>query len=178
MAKEMKKTIYENVKTIIDEQGELIQQTTETVKVEEKEPDFIKLYLDCVCAFNGLNKAFSPILIAMCSYMTWADSKHEKQLIWMNSMTKQAVADTLGISVARVNQALKDIVDTDIFRKIEGVRGCYEVNPYIIAKGKWSDIKGLRANFDFTKGTIEPIIQESNQMDFDDYLKKTGTEGK
>lgn len=83
----------------------------------------------------------------------------------MNKLTKQGVADKLGIGVDRVNKALKDIVNSDIFRKIEGVRGCYEVNPYIIAKGKWSDIKRLRASFDFTNGTIEPIIEEKGIED-------------
>lgn len=159
MSKETKKTIYENVTTVIDEDGVIKNQTKETVKVEEREPDFIKLYLDCVCTFKGLNKALSPILVAFCSYMTWADSEHKRQLIWMNKLTKEAVASTLGIGVDRVNKALKDIVNSDIFRKIDGVRGCYEVNPFIIAKGKWCDIKELRANFDFVNGTIEPQPQ-------------------
>lgn len=161
MAKEIKhkKTVYENITSIIDEDGVIKNQTKQTVKIEEKEPDFIKVYLDCVCTFKGLNKALSPILIGFCSYMTWADSEHEKQLIWLNKITKEAVANKLGIKIDRVNKALKDIVDADIFRRIKGVRGCYEVNPYIIAKGKWSDIKVLRANFNFTDGTIEPEIE-------------------
>lgn len=170
-----KKTVYENAVTVVDSDGVILQQTKEIVKMEEKEPDFIKLYLDCVCTFKGLNKALSPILVSFCSYMTWADSEHSKQLIWMNKLTKEAVASKLGIGVDRINKALRDIVDADIFRKISGVRGCYEVNPYIIAKGKWSDIKGLRATFDFNKGTIEPEISEAYQMEIEEYLA-TGTE--
>lgn len=155
-----KRTVYEETETTVDiETGEVTKVVNTTVKVQDKEPDFIKLYLDCVCSFNGLNKALSPILVAFCSYMTWADSEQSKQLIWMNKLTKKGVADKLGIGIDRVNKALREIVDADIFRKIEGVRGCYEVNPYIIAKGKWSDIKQLRANFDFVNKTIEPIIE-------------------
>lgn len=155
------KAVYEEIQTTVDiETGEVTKVINTTVKVQEKEPDFIKLYLDCVCTFNGLNKALSPILVAFCSYMTWADSEQNKQLIWMNKLTKKGVSEKLGIGVDRVNKALKEIVDSDIFRKIEGVRGCYEVNPYIIAKGKWTDIKQLRANFDFVNKTIEPIIEE------------------
>lgn len=155
-----KKSVYERVTQVIDlTTGELAREERETVKIQDKEPEYIKLYLDCICTFKGLNKALSPILVACCSYMTWADSSHDKQVIFMNSYTKEQISKDAGVSVDRVNQALRDIVKADIFRKIQGKRGVYEVNPYIIAKGKWADIKVLRANFDFTNGTVDPIIE-------------------
>lgn len=171
-----KKAIYEKVNQITDlSTGEVISEVKEVVKMQEKEPDYIKLYLDCVCTFKGLNKALSPILVAFCSYMTWADSKHEKQVIFMNKYTKNAVANDVGVTIDRVNQALRDIAKSDIFRKIEGSRGVYEVNPFIIARGQWSDIKTLRANFDFVKGTIEPVIENN---DYESEYLATGTEGR
>lgn len=155
-----RKAIYEKVNQVTDiSTGEVVREESEVVLPRESEPEYIKLYLDCVCTFKGLNKALSPILVAFCSYMTWADSKHDRQVIFMNSYTKEHVAEDVGISVDRVNQALRDITKADIFRKIKGKRGVYEVNPYIIAKGKWTDIKKLRANFDFVEGTINPIIE-------------------
>lgn len=157
-----RKAIFEKINQITDiSTGEVIREESDVVLPRESEPDFIKLYLDCVCTFNGLNKALSPILISLCNYMTWADDSHKGQIIFMNSYTKEQVANKLGVSVKRINQALTDIVKSDIFRKIEGKRGVYEVNPYIIARGKWNDIKKLRADFDFTNGTIEPIIEMS-----------------
>lgn len=48
-------------------------------------------------------------------------------------------------------------------------RGVYIVNPYIIAKGKWNDIKKFRTTFDYIEKTIEPQI---NQFDIEDYLKE------
>lgn len=45
----------------------------------------------------------------------------------------------------------------------------YIVNPYIIAKGKWNDIKKFRTTFDYIEKTIEPQI---NQFDIEDYLKE------
>lgn len=156
-----RKAVFEKINQVTDmTTGEVVREESEVMLPKESEPEYIKLYLDCVCTFKGLNKALSPILIAFCSYMTWADSKHEKQVIFMNSYTKEQVGNDVGVTVDRVNQALRDITKADIFRKIQGKRGVYEVNPYIIARGKWSDIKNLRANFDFMKGTIEPIIEE------------------
>lgn len=161
-----RKTVFEKINQITDiTTGEVIREESEVILSKESEPEYIKLYLDCVCTFKGLNKALSPILIAFCSYMTWADSKHDRQVIFMNAYTKEQVAQDVGISVNRVNQALRDITKADIFRKIKNKRGVYEVNPYIIARGKWADIKKLRANFDFTNGTIEPIIEEKEIED-------------
>lgn len=167
-----KKSVFESTTTIIDKDTGVIQeQRREVVQVADKEPDYIKLYLDCICTFKGLNKGLSTILIAFCSHMTWADDEESgKQVIFVNSITKKSVAKKVGVGVDRLNKALKDIVEAGIFRRI--ARGCYEVNPFIIAKGKWSDIKTLRANFDFMNGTIEPVIEEvtedGHQIDIDE----------
>lgn len=37
-------------------------------------------------------------------------------------------------------------------------RGTYEVNPWLIAKGKWEHIKELQANFQFVSGKWERTI--------------------
>ena len=63
-----------------------------------------------------------------------------------------------GLKIDRVNKVLTQLVKADIFRKIEGRRGVYRVNPFIIGKGEWKDIKELRANFDFQNGTFVPEV--------------------
>lgn len=156
-----KKTTYESTQLIVDHStGEVTQTIQTTVRKSEKEPDFIKLYLDCLCTFKGLNKALSPVLIAFCHFMTWANETHEDQMIFMNSYVKEQVCNMTGLKIDRINKALKEIVNAQIFTKVEGKRGVYKVNPFIIAKGEWKDIKVLRANFDFTNGIVEPVIEE------------------
>lgn len=159
MRENTKKTIFESIITVTDEDGVIREQKTESVGISESEPDYVKLYLDCLCTFKGLSTALSPVLIAFCHFMTWADSEHQKQLIFTNSYVKEQVAAMTGLKIDRVNKALKSIVDAGIFVRIPKRRGVYEVNPFIIAKGKWSDIKKLRANFDFVNGTITPEIE-------------------
>lgn len=164
MAKDTKKNIFEHTHTVVDEDGIIQEQTSEIVKPSEKEPDYIKLYLDCVCTFKGLSTALSPVLIGFCHFMTWADSEHQKQMVFTNSYVKEQVAQMTGLKIDRVNKALKAIVDAGIFIRVPKKRGVYEVNPFIIAKGSWSDIKKLRANFDFVNGTITPeVITEETQ---------------
>lgn len=42
-------------------------------------------------------------------------------------------------------------------------RGVYEVNPWLIAKGKWAHIKELQANFSFVDGKwTRTIAQETD----------------
>jgi len=176
LAKDYKKAIFENTVRTIDSNGELIEQTTTSVKIQSKEPDYIKLYLDCLCTFKGLNKALSPVLVAFCYFMTWADSKHKNQVIFMNSYVKEQICEMTGLKIDRINKALKNIVDANIFIKIEGKRGVYNVNPWIIGKGDWNDIKELRANFNFMNGTIEPIV-EFYKNDEEHTTNRTGTEG-
>jgi len=175
LAKDYKKAIFESTIRTIDTNGEFVDQTTTSVKIQSKEPDYIKLYLDCLCAFKGLNKALSPVLIAFCHFMTWADSKHKSQIIFMNAYIKEQVCEMTGLKIDRINKALKDIVNADVFTKIEGKRGVYNVNPWIIGKGDWNDIKELRANFNFTKRTIEPIIEFYENGE--GHSNRTGTGG-
>lgn len=157
--KDTKKNVYESTEMIINhETGEITRTTHTSVKKSSKEPDYIKLYLDCLCTFKGLNKALSPVLISFCHFMTWADNTHKAQMIFMNSYVKEQVCEMTGLKVDRINKALKEIVNAEIFVKVEGKRGVYKVNPFIIGKGEWNDIKELRANFDFTNGTVEPQI--------------------
>lgn len=159
MSKDTKKSIFETTETIIDHlSGEIIKTNHLSTKRSSKEPDYIKLYLDCICTFRGLNKALSPVLIAFCHFMTWADNKHKEQMIFMNSYVKEKVCEMTGLKIDRINKVLKEIVDAEIFVKVEGKRGVYKVNPFIIGKGEWNDIKELRANFDFTNKIVQPEI--------------------
>lgn len=176
MPRDFKKNIFEQTTTTLaKETGEILEHTSTSVKIQSKEPDYIKLYLDCLCTFKGLNKALSPVLIAFCHFMTWADSIHKKQVIFMNAYVKEQVCKMTGLKVDRINKALKEIVNAEIFVRVEGKRGVYTVNPFIIGRGEWNDIKELRANFNFTKGTIEPILEYID--DTRKHIEPTGTEG-
>lgn len=159
MSKDYKKNVYESIETTINADGNFEEVKTTKVKMVDKEPDYIKLYLDCICTFKGLNKALSPVLFAFCNFMTWADNNHSSQVIFMNSYVKEQVCSMTGLKIDRINKALRDIVDAEVFVKIQGKRGVYTVNPFIIGKGDWNDIKELRASFNFTEKTIEPIIE-------------------
>lgn len=150
-SKPQERAIFE--RTIINENGEILEH--ETVHKRTREPDFIKLYLDCILIFKSLSKTLNPILIEFLKHMSYA---HDDQLIYVNLPMKKSIAQITGKTVKRIDQALADFVKGNIFKRLD--RGLYQVNANIFGRGEWKDIKRIRSTFDFNLGTIETNIEK------------------
>ena len=158
------------------ETGEVIStaDTSITEGYVDREPDYIKLYIDTVLTFKGITKALNPVLIALCKHMNFAD---KEQIVYVNSYTKSLMMQDTGLKLKRVEQAIKQFADAGIIMRVS--RGVYRVNPNIIARGKWNDIKLLRATFNFMTGDIKSDIElgeeptdlegNSQQMTIEDF---------
>ena len=128
---------------------------------EKDEPDFIKLYIDCVFTVKGVRKGLNPIFLAFLEYMSYADSnnKYGGQIIYVNKAMKMAIAEKLGLKIDSINKAISELVRSKIFERVDV--GTYQVNPNIVGKGKWSDIKNIRANIDFgTREIVAEIVKD------------------
>ena len=142
---------------IVDvETGEIVSSsdTTITESYADREPDYIKLYIDTVLTFKGITTALNPVLIALCKHMTYAD---RDQIVYVNAYTKSRIMEDTGLKLKRVEQAIRQFADAGIIMRVS--RGVYRVNPNIIARGNWNDIKRLRATFDFVTGSVQSDIQ-------------------
>ena len=152
--------VYSEV--VITEDGVVTSQ--KMVYKDASEPDFVKLYIDCVCNFKGLRKSLSPIFVALLKHMTYADAEEEHggQIIAVNAYIKQQIAKSLGYNgVESINKALTDFVKAGLLKRI--ARGTFQVNPQIVGKGDWKDIKNIRATFDFSTQEIIPDIIKENE---------------
>lgn len=151
-----KKRIYRSLETAsrtVDTQtGEVLSEDTQTTEMSyvEMEPQYIKIYLDCILKFKGISSSFNPILLSLCKHMQYAD---RNQIVFVNKYIKEIICSECGVKIKRVEQAIKEFVDSGLLMR--KARGVYLVNPYIISRGKWEDIKKLRATFDFMTGDIE-----------------------
>ncbi len=158
-----KKRIYQSAEVtnrIVDHQtGEITAEHTETIQVGyvDAEPQYIKVYLDCLLKFKGLGSSLNPILLALCRHMNFAD---KDQIVFVNKYVKELICEECGVKIKRVEQAIKQFTETGLLKR--KARGVYLVNPYIISRGKWEDVKKLRATFDFITGEFEV---ESNVLD-------------
>ena len=152
-----------NVIHINYETGEIVKEELSSITKNEIEPDYVKVYLNTLCAFKGLSKSISPVLFEFCNYMTWANDNTNRQIIIINKFVKEQVASKVGLKIDRINKILAEIVKSQIFMKMDGQRGVYIVNPYIIARGDWKSIKTLRAEFDFIEGSFKLITENKEE---------------
>lgn len=150
MASGNKKVLREEIER--DRETGEIKRTKHTVQFKP-EPQFIKLYLDCLGVFtnnNALDKSLNVMLVETLKYMTYADTE---QTIYLNSTIKAKIAKATGRTVDRYNQALTIWVKEGVMKRVG--RGAYQVNPFIFGKGDWRDIEHLRATFNFTNGIVD-----------------------
>lgn len=154
------KVTFEKIEQHIDiETGNIIGEKRITKIKAGQEPNYIKLYIDCLLSFKELSKNLNPILVAFLKHMSYAsvEDGNGGQIIYVNAMMKKGIASNLDLSVESINKALTKFVKTGIFKRI-GV-GTYQVNPSLFGKGDWTDIKAIRATFDFNTGDIEADIK-------------------
>lgn len=96
--------------------------------------------------------------MAFGHYMTYAnfDNPTFRCTIQTTSIIRSAVAKALHVSDRQVKRAVADLVKSEVFipitHKGKRLRGIYFVNPWVMAKGEWRDIKQLRAQFEFVSG--------------------------
>lgn len=160
--------------TEIDVQtGEMKRIVTDEFKgYIDQEPDYIKIYVGTQLCINKLDPKLAPIIIAFSPFMTYANDSHYTHMIMTNETVFESVAHYLNISKGRAKQHVKKLVDAGIFipmyKRVEenGVvttkkkRGQYFINPWVVAKGSWKDLKKLRQEIDFVKGSSSYCIQD------------------
>lgn len=154
MGRETRKTY---AKVMVDNTtGEVIKE--EYVYKQSVEPNYIKLYIDCLCDFKGISKSLNPILLGFVKRMSYAgpDEDFGGQILYLNAAFKRAVAAECGVTLKRVEQAITDFVKSGIFARV--ATATYQVNPELFGRGQWKDIKNIRATFDFGAGTVEAEI--------------------
>lgn len=139
--------------------GEVIHDTKYSVTAVNNEDDYIKVYryLNTVFAFKGIERKLIPTLMEICNYMSFADKGQEVQL---SKYIKDKISEALSIGVPEINKHITALKKADVLRPL--ARGVYAINPFIIGRGKWSDIKELRAQFDYNSGlmTTQSIVTD------------------
>lgn len=165
LQKEKSKRIYEKTSTVISaETGEIIYQESEEIKTIQKEPDFIKIYLNSILTFNGIKNISSDFLICLCNYINYANDTKTQMRIIINKMIKDEISKKLNIKTNMIEKYVRKCVESGILFKTE-YRGTYIVNPFLFAKGEWKNIKALQTEFDYINGTWKYIkrFKEENE---------------
>lgn len=148
---------------VITDEGEVI--SSKTVYKTQTEPEYVKLYIDCVLTVKGLRKGLNPIFLAFLPYMSYADINGQGggQVIFVNKAMKDIIAKKLNLGIDSINKALSEFTKAGLFKRL--TVGTYQVNPNIVGKGEWKDIKNIRASFDFGNRDILADIVRAEEED-------------
>ena len=168
MPKDEKKITYERTEKelVIDsESGEVITEVerhTEKARLP-KEPTFIKLYLDHLSRFKGLQISLNPILGELLRNTSYANltDLDGGMVLYLNKPLKADIAKKCGVSLHRVDNAVTEFVKKGYMRRLD--LGKYQFNPFFFGKGEWKDIQNIRATFDYGTGEAVAEIVKSEE---------------
>lgn len=164
----------EHTHTEVDlDTGELKRIVTDDYKGSiDQEPDYIKIYIGTQLSLNNLSPNLAPLVMAIAPFMTYANDSHYTHMVSMNEAVYESMAHYMGVSYSRAKHYRQILEDAHIiipmYKQVEkdGVitrkrkRGQYFVNPWVVAKGSWKDVKKLRQNIDFVKGQASYCIED------------------
>ena len=145
--------IYESETTVIDSaSGEILHHEHGAKRKTSTEPDHIKVYYKAMMAVNGVEEIPLNFLLALSAQIPYANG--DKVYFYNNKTTRRNIAEYCGCGDNWVAKLIRKGVEKGILFATSD-RGTYEVNPWLIAKGKWEKIRELQANFEFVEGRWE-----------------------
>lgn len=154
-----KVTVYEKVKTEVDPStGEILSQSKEVVNKTSKEPEFIKIYYETMLAFNQIHGIPISFVLSLSQFIEWTN-EGKPMFITINKRIKQIMESDCCVKIAQIERYIKASVENGLLFRTE-FRGVYELNPFMIAKGKWESIQNLQCKFNFVNGKWIREIEE------------------
>lgn len=159
--------IYESDTSIIDvTTGEIVRQQRKINKKTSTEPDYIKVYYKTMMAVHEIDGLPLKFILSLANNMDYANHKDDVILFYNNKTIRRRISTYCDVSDNMVSRYIKKAEEAGILFKT-GDRGTYEVNPWLIAKGKWDNIKELQARFDFINGRWERTIEYKEESESD-----------
>lgn len=143
-------TIERTHTVVTDVDGTVLSEredtTTYNVIPASTEPDYVKLYIGAWCEFkgvSGLRPTDKDVLVRLMRVMSYA---RDGQIIYVNASLKRDIAADLDVSLSAINMAITRLTKTVVLKRIDTAK--YQVNPELVGRGNWADIRRLRATFD------------------------------
>ena len=145
------------VQTLNIETGEIVEQINTKTYSVEREPNYIKMYIDDITRLNDLPKGLSTILLELVRTMGY------NNIIPAYKPIKMMVCKRLDISLNYLDKSIQKLHKKGILIRIH--RGIYMADPDLFARGKWEDIKSLRLIVDYDKDGSKKLKSDlSEQM--------------
>lgn len=144
--------------TKTDEDGVISSQTQTNVSAFEKEPPYVKVYLEDIGRLNGLDPSEQKLINELVFNMGY------NNVVPSYKPVKEMIAEKIGVSLSTVNRCIQSLYQKGVL--IRKARGFYIMDPNLFGRGTWKDIKKIRVTIDYNEdGTKEINTQLAKQLD-------------
>ena len=150
-------TVYEeNERTIDSSTGEIIEEWSQA-RWKNEEPPYVKLYIEAWCVFKNMKGVNASLLYLLLPHMQYAAGE-DGQTLTLAAAQKKRIAEKLGWGmgsyIQRFSKEMKKLCDAGALVKLG--QNYYRVNPELIGRGEWKDIRRLKPQFDLETGKVAP----------------------
>jgi len=135
----MAKVVQITERTVVRDDGQILEDERSRVINLPSEPPFVKMYLEDISRLFDVPAGPRVVLYQLVRKMDY------EGFISLTPAARKRIAESCDLSVGAFNNYLTDLCKVSILRNIG--RGEYEVNPHIFAKGEWKDISKRRQSF-------------------------------
>ena len=147
----------ELVETSVD--GEL--QSSNTVRsvgtgAIEKEPRYVKLYLDDIGKLNGLNNSEQKLVNELVFNMGY------NNIVPSYKPVKEIIAAKLNMKYNTLEKCIKNLYKKGIL--IRKARGLYLMDPKIFGRGTWNNVQKIRMVIDYNSDGTKTINSDVSKQ--------------
>lgn len=117
----------------------------------EREPDFVKWYFDDFCKLNDLTKQETMLLFYLAGKMGYSNGDDDcGNLVEISAASRTKIMQAIGVLPSRLSRLFLGLENKGVIIK-SGI-GLYMVSPYVLARGKWQEIKRIRCVWEYRLG--------------------------
>ena len=154
-----KKVFQTETKSIIDHQtGEILTTEHNQKTIVEREPDYVKLYIQDIARLKDLPSSASSLITLIIKSMGY------NNLFFAFKPIKEIFCDELKMPMNTLNKQIDNLRKANILLPIPNKRGCYLVDPNLFARGAWNDIKQLRLVIDYNQDGTRTLSSDAPQQ--------------
>mgnify|MGYP005856741455 CR=1 FL=1 len=147
---EKQKVTHQETKTVIDhETGEITQTHDVKSYAVEKEPNYVKMYIEDIGKLKNIPPSSNDVLGVLVRNMSYGN------IVVMIKPIKDKIKEETNLSINTINKSIQNLYKAGIL--IRQSRSVYLVDPTLFAKGKWEDIKKLRLVIDYNNDGTKSI---------------------
>ncbi len=152
-----KKVYVREVSQVETVHGEIVSSVRQQIGAFEKEPPYVKLYLEDIGRLNNLSGSEQKVLNELVLSMGY------NNVVPSYKPVKEMIAAKIGMQYNTLDKAIKELNRKGIL--IRKARGLYIMDPNLFGRGQWKDVQKIRMIIEYgTDGTKKINTEISKQL--------------